>query len=115
LVVGQLYILPLSQVLEGLKQALSKTIDDLYTYIYWQAWHALDEASQKALLVMPLAQGGTFDQLIHVSKLEKNALTQALAHLIRLSLVEVGGDLELRRYRIHRLTETFLLHEVVKW
>jgi hypothetical protein len=38
-----------------------------------------------------------------------------LMNLTRLSLVEVGGDLEHRRYRIHRLTETFLLNEVVKW
>ncbi len=115
LVVGQLYVLPLSQVLENLKEARSKTIDDLYTYIYWQAWHALDETSQQVLLVMPLAQGGTFDQLTTVSEIKADELNPALEHLARLSLVEVGGDLEQRRYRIHRLTETFLLNEVVKW
>lgn len=115
LVVGQLHILPLSQVLESLKQAQSKTVDDLYTYIYWQAWHTLDEISQEVLLVMPLAQGGTFDQLIRVSEIEISKLNQALEHLVKLSLVEVSGDLEQRRYRIHRLTETFLMNEVVKW
>jgi len=57
LVVGQLCVLPLSQVLENLKQARGQTIDDLYTYIYWQAWHTLDETSQKVLLVMPLVHG----------------------------------------------------------
>jgi transcriptional regulator with XRE-family HTH domain len=115
LVVGQLSVLPLSQVLESLRQAQSKTIDDLYTFIYRQAWRGLDEISQKVLLVMPLAQGGTFDQLVTVSEIEKNELNHALEHLVRLSLVEVGGDIEQRRYRIHRLTETFLLHEVTKW
>ncbi|MBE7467663.1 MAG: helix-turn-helix domain-containing protein [Anaerolineales bacterium] len=115
LVVGQLYVLPLSQVLESLKQARSKTVDDLYTYIYWQAWHTLDKTSQEVLLVMPLAQGGTFEQLITVSEIEISELNQALAHLVKLSLVEVSGDLEQRRYRIHRLTETFLMNEVVKW
>jgi hypothetical protein len=31
------------------------------------------------------------------------------------SLVISRGDLEERRYSIHRLTETFLLNEVLKW
>jgi hypothetical protein len=115
LVVGQLCVLPLSQVLKSLKQTQSKTIDDLYTYIYWQAWRGLDETGQQVLLVMPLAQGGTFDQLVAVSEIEKKELDHALKQLVKLSLVEVGGDLEQRRYRIHRLTETFLLHEVTKW
>jgi DNA-binding MarR family transcriptional regulator len=115
LVVGQLCVLPLAQVLENLKQAQDKTIDALYTYIYWQAWHALDEISQMVLLVMPLAQNGTFDQLAAVSEVDPQALNQALEYLVRLSLVEVSGDLEQRRYRIHRLTETFLLNEVIKW
>jgi hypothetical protein len=115
LVVGQLCVFPLFQVVENLRQARGKTIDDLYIYIYWQAWHRLDENSQKVLLVMPLAQGGTFDQLTKVSEIEVDELNEALEYLVRLSLVEVGGDIEQRRYRVHRLTETFLLHEVVKW
>jgi hypothetical protein len=102
-------------VLANLREARGKTIDDLYLYIYWQAWRALDETSRRALLVMPLAQGGTLAQLTAVSELDLNDLNDALDHLVRLSLVEVGGDLEQRRYRIHRLTETFLLNEVVKW
>lgn len=115
LVVGQLCVLPLPQVLGNLKQARGQTIDDLYTYIYWQAWHALDETSRQVLLVMPLAQGGTFEQLAAVSQIKADELNPALEHLVKLSLVEVGGDLAQRRYRIHRLTETFLLNEVVKW
>lgn len=115
LVVGQLCVFPLSHVIENLKQARGKTIDDLYIYIYWQAWHTLDENSQKVLLVMPLAQGGTFDQLTRVGEIKVDELNEALEYLVRLSLVEVGGNLEQRRYRIHRLTETFLLNEVVRW
>ena len=115
LIVGQICVLPLSQVLQNLKQARGKAIDDLYTYIYWQAWHALDTASQKLLLIMPLVQGGTFEQLAALSEFLRDELEEALDHLIRLSLVEVRGDFEQRRYQIHRLTETFLLHEVIKW
>jgi len=115
LVVGQLYVLPLSHVLENLKEAQGKTIDDLYTYIYRQAWQTLDEISREVLLVMPLAQGGTFAQITAVSKLCVDQLDQALESLVKLSLVEVGGDIEQHRYRIHRLTEAFLLKEVVRW
>jgi transcriptional regulator with XRE-family HTH domain len=115
LVVGQTCVLPLSQVLKNLKQAEDKTIDELYTYIYWQVWQTLDEAGQRALLVMPLTQGGPLDQLLALSELEIDVLNQALEHLAVLSLVEVSGDLEERQYRLHPLTETFLLKEVAKW
>ncbi len=115
LVLGQVWVLPLSQVLENLRQAQGKKADQLYTYIYWQAWQTLDPASRQVLLVMPLVQDGTMDQLAAISGLGAAGLSQALEQLAAFSLLEVGGDLEYRRYRIHRLTETFLLNEVVKW
>lgn len=116
LVVGQTTIFPLSQVLENLKQARGKKINELYTYIYWQAWNALDATSQQVFLVMPMAQDGEFAQLAAVTGLNEDALNDALECLVTLSLVEVGGaDLADPCYRIHRLTETFLLTEVTKW
>jgi hypothetical protein len=115
LIIGQIEVLPLSQVLENLKEARGKKTEDLYTYIYWQAWHALDSVGQEVLLVMPLVQGGTFAQLTALSRFELAELSQALEHLIALSLVQVSGDIEQPRYRIHRLTETFLLTEIAKW
>jgi hypothetical protein len=115
LIIGQIRFLSLPQVLDNLRQAQGERIDELYTYIYWQAWQALDDRSQKALLVMPLAQDGNFTQLSAVSKLAMDELNGALGQLVTLSLVEVHGDLTKRRYRIHRLTETFLLNEVANW
>jgi len=116
LVIGQISVLPLSRVLDSLKQARGKKIDDLYIYIYWQAWHMLDPASQQTLLVMPLAQDGTLDQLLILSQLELDDLSHALQQLASLSLMEIRGDgLEERRYTIHHLTETFLLNEAIKW
>lgn len=115
LVVGQLRVLPLLQVLDSLQQARGKTVDDLYTYIYWQAWHALTPLSREVLLAMPLVQGGAFAQLSAVMQLGTDNLNPALAQLTQLSLVEVGGSIEQRRYTIHRLTESFLLTEVIKW
>jgi len=115
LVVGQLSILSLPQVLDSLKEARSKKVEALFSYIYWQAWRLLDAAAQQTLLVMPLAQDGTLEQLLALSQLELDALSQALEQLAALSLVQVGGNLETRRYTIHRLTETFLLNEAIKW
>ena len=115
LVVGQIAVLSLSHVLESLKQAQGKEINALYTYIYWQAWHALDPASRQVLLVMPLAQEGALAQLAALAQLETYELSQALQQLATLSLVQVRGGLEERRYTIHRLTESFLLKEAIQW
>jgi hypothetical protein len=115
LVVGQTAFLPLVHVLDNLKTARGKSISDLYTHIYWQAWRMLDEISQQTLLVMPLAQEGTIPQLLTLSQLELAELYQALQQLATLSLVQVEGDLEERRYSVHRLTETFLLNETITW
>ena len=64
---------------------------------------------------MPLAQGGKLEQLISLSELEVEEVERGLEQLVNLSLVEVRGDIDERRYYIHRLTETFLLDEVIKW
>ncbi|MCB0162588.1 MAG: hypothetical protein KDI79_00085 [Anaerolineae bacterium] len=116
LVVGQMAVLPLSQVLENLKKAQGKKIDNLYTYVYGQAWRELDEISREVLLAMPLVQNGDLAQLSAVTNLEMALLNDALENLVNLSLIEVAGsNLSNHRYRIHRLTETFMLTEVTKW
>jgi hypothetical protein len=117
LVLGQIYALPLAQVLDNLKQAQSRKITELYSYIYQRSWQALSPASRQLLLALPVAspRGSTLDHLRMVSGLEAGELSQALEELINLSLAEVGGDLVTRRYSIHHLTETFLLTEVAQW
>ncbi|MCB0164833.1 MAG: hypothetical protein KDI79_11440 [Anaerolineae bacterium] len=115
LVAGQTAFLPLSQVLDNLKAARGKSISELYTYIYWQAWEMLTNPARQTLLVMPLAQEGGLKHLLALSQLEPGDLHDALQQLATLSLVQVEGDLENRRYSIHRLTETFLLNEAISW
>ncbi|MCB0191320.1 MAG: hypothetical protein KDJ65_05195 [Anaerolineae bacterium] len=115
LVVGQLSVLPLPVVLDNLKQARGKRAEAFYNFIYWQTWQLLKPASRQTLLVMPLAQTPTLDQLLTLSELDIADLTEALEQLAALSLVQVGGNLETRRYTIHRLTETFLLNEAIEW
>ena len=115
LVIGQLSFLPLKEVLGSLVEAKGKRVDAMYTYMYWQAWNMLDEQSKQLFLSMPIVQNGTFSQLSVASMLESDDLQSSLATLISLSLVRVSGDLEEPRYSLHRLTETFLMNEVLKW
>ena len=112
LVVAQISALSLSEVLRNLTQIEDTDTDQLYDYLYRQAWQLLDAQSRKAWLMMLLAQNGTAAQLMAISQLKRPQLNQALQNLVRLCLVEAGGRLDERRYRIHRLTETFLSKEL---
>ncbi|MGQ9490898.1 MAG: NB-ARC domain-containing protein [Anaerolineae bacterium] len=117
LVTRQLHILPLAQVLDNLRQARGKRAEELYNFIYWDAWHRLPATAQEVLLLMPLFAhtGVDLAAIQRVSELTEDALVDALSYLARLSLVNVSGDLQARRFSIHWLTESFLLNEVIKW
>ncbi len=66
---------------------------------------------------MPLVAtpGTTLDHLVGITGLDYNDLNRALDLLVKLSLVNVGGTFNKRRYHIHGLTETFLHKQVTKW
>jgi transcriptional regulator with XRE-family HTH domain/tetratricopeptide (TPR) repeat protein len=115
LVIGQAHLLPLNFILKNLRQAKESQVDQLYEYIYWQAWQMLDENGRRLLLSLPIVPNGTFEQIMVASQLEPFELQSALSHLRQLSLIEVGGEFSEPRYRLHRLTESFLMNEVVHW
>ena len=117
LVVGQCHLYALDVILENLRAARGQTMEQFYTYIYRQAWDALDETARRVLLVMPLVSslGGTLEHIRKVSGLELGAVTDALGRLIQLNLVDSRGDLKTRRYTIHNLTTTFLQEQVLRW
>lgn len=116
LIVGQMSVLALDQVLDNLKQAQGKEMQELYNFLYWQAWHLLSLTSQQVFLAMPLTALGTIEQLSAITRLNSYEVSQALQQLAELSLVQIrGDDLNERRYSVHSLTETFLLSEAIKW
>ena len=117
LVVGQTHVHALDLILANLRAARGQTIEQFYTYIYRQAWDTLDETARRVLLVMPLVSslGGTLAHICKVSSLETGAVTDALALLVQLNLVDSRGDLKTRRYTIHNLTATFLQEQVIRW
>lgn len=120
LVVGQTHIHPLNRVLTNLRAAQGYRVEQLYHYIYWQAWENLDSVAQRTLLLMPLVTeaGGDLDYLAHMAAaagLSTTAVSDALERLVALSLVDSRGGLYERRYTIHALTRTFLQEQVLKW
>lgn len=117
LVMGQLYTLALPQVLENLRQARGAKTAELYRYIYQNSWRQLDAAARDVLLCMPnFAQSGVeLAAIERICEVKGDELAQQLEKLAQYSLVIVSGDLHTRSYAVHRLTETFLMREVIRW
>jgi hypothetical protein len=117
LVVGQLHIHPLNMILQDLAQARSGPADNLYTFIYRRAWDHLDKLSQRALLIMLLANpfGEELEYLAEIGDLLLDDLRMAMNQLVTLNLVDARGGIQERRYSIHGLTRTFLREQVAKW
>lgn len=117
LLVGQMHTLSISQVVDNLHQARGRRVEELYHYIYWRSWQLLSDEARRLLTIMPLVaeSGGGLEQIAALSELAEAEMMEALQQLVALCLVNVMGTVEARRYGIHRLTETFLLNEVLKW
>ncbi len=117
LVCGQLFLLPLPQVLDALRTATGQHAEALYRYMYWTSWRLLSADDQEVLLTMPLfgQAGADLAGIARACDVQGDRLVAVLEHLAQLSLVNVTGDLYTRRYGIHRLTETWLRQEVIGW
>ncbi len=117
LLVGQMHTLSLPRVLDDLRQARGRRVEDLYRFIYWRSWQLLEDQARRVLAIMPLVaeSGGGLAQIAALSELSEQQLAHPLEQLVTLCLVNIMGTVEARRYGIHRLTETFLLNEVLKW
>lgn len=117
LLIGQMHTLSLSRVVKDLRQAQGRRVEELYRFIYWRSWHMMGDSARRVLAIMPLLAegGGGLDQIAALCELDEPEMMAGLKQLAALSLVDVQGTVEKRRYSIHRLTETFLLEEVLKW
>ncbi len=117
LVVGLTHVHSLTVVLRHLREARGLPAENLYTYIYRQAWDALDERHRQVLLAMPLTalRGETLEFVAAICDLPLAVTADVLHRLYMLNLVTAGGDLHRRRYAIHSLTRTFLQEQVARW
>jgi hypothetical protein len=112
LITGQLRFHSLDRVLDRFgagREAESQ--EGLFDYIYREIWENLGDDSKMVLLALTQTgeSGFTFEHLADISQLEESRVGAALEELALLSLVDLGGNLSERRYRLHRLTEVFLL------
>jgi len=107
---------PIDEVLEGLGQSQSETEGQLFTYIYRQAWLGLDDNARKLLLSMLLISpdGEDIHWLRSASCLPASDFKQGLAKLRDYNLVEISGTLRNPKYRLHRLTISFLHTDILK-
>lgn len=114
LVVSQMHFLPPHVVLEGVR---SGSTEEMYQYIFWNAWSVLAEAAQEVLFVIQRAgDEADWAWLAMATDWPAGVLEQALRQLDALSLVQPQRDTEGQPlYTIHRLTSTFLCTEVLGW
>ncbi|MCO6452901.1 MAG: hypothetical protein J5I90_19110 [Caldilineales bacterium] len=117
LIAGHIHSHGLDHMLDALKGAYGSPIEEMYTYIYHEAWGKLSDTERVVLLVMPLSPpaGVTSEFLERTSGLSKGVFFDALNHLVTMNLIERRGELRQARYAIHNLTRTFLQSQVLKW
>ncbi len=110
LIVGQLRFRSLSRVLDRYEAGGQQSSDKLFVYIYQEIWETLDDDSKTTLLSLSQASetGFTFEHIVSISGLPDFDVDRSLENLILLSLVDLSGNLQERRYKLHRLTEVFL-------
>jgi hypothetical protein len=112
LIVGQLRFHSLPRVLDrfGKREDVTTSLG-LFDYIYREIWESLDNEGKTTLLALTQAgeSGFQLDHLATVSGLDEASLDKNLEELILLSVVDLTGSLFERRYRLHRLTEVYLL------
>ncbi len=116
LLAAQMRHWPLAVLLDNLRQAHRRAPEQLYTYIYRRAWLALDEPARELLLsLLPLApDGDDIEWLRLMSLLPPDVFDGALAQLLDYSLLETTGEPAAPRYRLHRLTTTFLQTQILE-
>jgi len=112
LIIGQLRFHSLPRVLERFAESkTAETSAGLFDYIYREIWESLRDESKMTLIGLTQAgeTGFKLDHLVAISNLPEATVNESLQELILLSLVDLTGSLFERRYRLHRLTEVFLL------
>ena len=118
LVAAQRALWPLPTLLDNLRRARHRNAEGLYTYIYRRAWLALGDPARRLLLsLLSLGPDGEDVAWLRLmSFLPPDEFGDALAQLRDYSLLEMAGASTSPRYRLHRLTVTFLQTEIlVAW
>jgi len=113
LVIGQVHTFPLSKVLERLGQTKDSSAAELLTFVYADAWQLLDTRHRRVMQAMLLTSdvGGRLEQIAAITGFDIGETASCLHRLATLSLVNVHGGLNERRYALHQLTQVFVAQQ----
>jgi hypothetical protein len=115
LVTSQMSRWPLSVLIDDMRRARRRAPESLYTFIYQRTWLALDDHARQLLIsCLTIAPDGeAIDWLRLMSFLPPDEFDGALDQLLTYSLLQLAGLPDSPRYRLHRLTTTFLQTEIL--
>ncbi|MFC1975931.1 NB-ARC domain-containing protein, partial [Chloroflexota bacterium] len=106
--------LPFNAVVDELYQA-SQIVEEVFDYIFAEAWKLLDENTRQVLLAMPLfVTTASREALSEVSGVTGFDYHKAIEQLVGMSLLEASEALDLsqQRYQMHPLTQAFARKEL---
>ena len=106
--------LPFNTVVDELYQA-SQMVEEVFDYIFVEAWNLLSPKTQQVLLAMPLFVSTASRAAIStVSDVADFDLHKAIEQLVGMSLLEATEALDIsqQRYSMHPLTEAFARHQL---
>jgi hypothetical protein len=116
LIIGQSFYRPLREVLTDLQRARGHTYD-FYHFIYKYSWDNLSQQARHLLIHFPLMSphGASWPHLAAVcgAPPDDPGARRAMDELVTVSLVHMSASSE-AVYSIHRLTEYFLLSDIIK-
>jgi LuxR family glucitol operon transcriptional activator len=101
--------LPFNTIVDELYQA-SEFVEEVFDYIFAEAWNLLDEKTRRVLLAMPLfVTTASRAALSAVSGVKGFEYHKAIEQLVGMSLLEASEALDVsqQRYQMHLLTQAF--------
>ncbi len=103
---------PLSEILLSWQNEQPGYIANVYKSVYDELWLTLLPTEKHLMSIMPLVSqtGGTLDYLQVICNLPRETVWPILTKLMECCLIEPHGNMYEQRYRIHRLTEQYVLN-----
>ena len=101
--------LPFNSVVDELYQA-SQVVEEVFDYIFTEAWNLLDANTKDVLLAMPLfVTTASREALSAVSGVTGFYYHKAIEQLVGMSLLQASEALDIsqQRYQLHPLTQVF--------
>ena len=117
LCVGLSQYYPIDRVTELLSLGKGDGADELYRWIYLEAWKLLSKFARELLITMRHVPsvGADWQRLLGASGLAEKNLAQAIKELSDAYLLQIYGTADDPLYSVHRLTATFVQHILEGW